>query len=243
MNSLSVILAIVLFLSSGLAAYAGFFIFGGSSQFNAAPPRPSSITSLTVVVLGSVLTHALAAFAFELCDVPADTAIFTFDHSPNPYVLAVELALGQTDISGSSTSYVMLWTAIIPCLSMILAWIAATRLLKLRSVASFVYGWMEPIVREAAPDENWVVAFVVTKIALGNELVGYEGTVKEVTMDPDKQMTSISLEDVERFLLGKADRSLRRRSPTEEVPKIGNLHIPAERIENVAFTVFAIEDD
>lgn len=115
MSSLSLILAMVLFLSSGLGVYAGFFILGGKSQFNAAPPRPSSIVSLSVIVFGSVLTHAIAAVLFALFTWNSDKALFEFGFSPNPYVLALEVALGKATLSGWSLGYLLAWTAIIPC--------------------------------------------------------------------------------------------------------------------------------
>ena len=244
MNSVSLVLAMVLFLSSGLGVYAGFFILGGSAQFKAAPPRPSSIVSFTIVVFGSVLTHAVAStLAFWLDRGHASWALAHLNHSPNPYEMALQLTADPKSVSGSAISYLLFWTAVIPIIATLLAWGTSYLFLRQRSIASFFYGWMEPIVRQAAPDENWVVAFVVTRITIGDHLVGYEGTVKEVTIDPDKQLTSITLVDVERFLLGRQGRSLRRQTPLESVPKIETLHIPSDRIENTAFTTFAIVEE
>ena len=122
MNSVSLVLAMVLFLSSGLGVYAGFFILGGNAQFKAAPPRPSSIVSFTIVVFGSVLTHAVAStLAYWLDRGHASWALARLNHSPNPYELALQLTADPISISGSAISYLLFWTAVIPIIATLLS--------------------------------------------------------------------------------------------------------------------------
>ncbi|MEQ9435914.1 hypothetical protein [Hyphomonas sp.] len=242
MNSVAVLLATVLFLGPGLGVYAGVFVMGGRKGFRPAPPSPGSVTTISFVVIGALISHSIASllvlFAVEFGQV---WSIASFAFEPNAYVLFFDLFDHHNALTDGEVAYLLFWLAALPLASCFIARVVTGLLLHQRSVSSFVYGWVEQLARESSPQNNWVVAFVLTTGKLGENIIGYEGIVRELTLDSSKQVTSILLEDVDRFLVAKQRGTFRRLTPHQETPKIGTLHLASDRIENIAFTIFSAE--
>ena len=242
MNSVAVLLATVLFLAPGLGVYAGVFVMGGRKEFRPAPPNPGSVTTISFVVIGALISHSAASLlALLSIELGKYTPLIPFGFEPNAYVLFFDLFDHSANLTDGEVAYLLFWLAALPLASCTLARVITGLLLHRRGVSSFVYGWVEQLARESSPRNNWVVAFVMTTSRFGENIIGYEGIVRELTLDSSKQVTSILLEDVDRFLIAKQRGTFRRLTPHQSSPKIGTLHLAASRIENIAFTIFSAE--
>lgn len=86
----NLILALFL-LAPGWGIFAGVYA-GGQRPFRPAAAEPGSIHALAVVAIGSLLCHALSAWAFvgmeHYC---AGHACFRLDYDPNPYEIILRL--------------------------------------------------------------------------------------------------------------------------------------------------------
>lgn len=101
------------------------------------------------------------------------------------------------------------------------------------------YGWLADLVELAEVEGRFTTAFVVTTAHHDGIILGYEGLLENLTVNSDKEITSVSLLDVSRFTL-RIDEAKRTDVAGKPIPRL-YLHRPS--IQNVAFNVFEYSDE
>lgn len=98
-----------------------------------------------------------------------------------------------------------------------------------------LYGWLADLVEEAAGDDRFVTAFVLTTIGHDGTFVGYEGLLENLTVNADKEITSVSLLDATSFVLVVKPEGVSR-VPVDRSP-IPRIYFEQAEIQNIAFSV------
>ncbi len=246
MNTVSLLLFTILFLGPGLGFYIGIFLLSGTENFRPAPPRPGSIITISTVVIGALGFHALFALVFLLNDWFANSVkqFATMPFDPNVYELLYSKMIKGGVLPRGSIAYVLIILFIVSILSLFLTAFVISKVKKNQRFDRFFYGWLDQIVRQSSPENCWATAFVLTQEQFDGKMIGYEGIVKDITLDSSKQLQAITLIEVERFLLCAYGNTFRRLKAYKPPPLLPSLYLPGERISNIAFTVVeAISDD
>lgn len=246
--SYNLVLALFL-LAPGFAAFAG--LFHSSHQvrhIHPAPPAPNSILILALVTLSALGLHAVWAGLMVVQDLWANcVGYIPVPFEPNAYLVVLEtghaLQAGDT-LGGASVAVVLLTLAGLSVGGYVLTvWIVRAFEPALRP---YLYGWAADLVGQLNAEEpgylRMVTAFVLTDIAHEDAMFGYEGLLSNMTLGPDKEVSSISLEKVSAFyVVLKADQFKRVLLPRPKA--IPNLYLAKEQIRNVSFTVYRMKDE
>lgn len=240
--SYNLVLALFLF-APGFAAYAGFFAPVRSGQkFYAAPPAPGSITTLAIVTLSALALHAGLAIILQLQLTWAEFGLPTWkvDFEPNIYLV---MAPSKAPLSFTSFGIACFFAEII--LLTVIGFFAANALAgakwgqRIWGVA--LYGWAAGLLAKLEEDDRdyhrWVTAFVLTTLESDGYMFGYEGTMANIYLSPDKEITSISLTNVTAFYVKLGPKSFARKSIPRDQP-IPEIFLEKSQISNVAFQVY-----
>ena len=103
-----------------------------------------------------------------------------------------------------------------------------------------VYGWLRSLVEAARDDEQFIVAYVVTDLSDGARSLGYQGSVLDLTINADKQITAIVLEEARAFYLTMEADAVSHVAIPRETP-LAQLYLDGPQIKNIAFEVYAME--
>ncbi len=237
--SYNLVLALFL-LAPGFAFVAAVYALGRSTIHEATPPPPNSIMALAMVTGGALLAHTSAAIFFLACHVVAGwTGWWWPTADPNPYYLAWRL----TGADGLATTSAFAW--ILGLLTLLSAVTYGATRLVMRSplgrsdlVGAALYGWFWQIEKTRG-----AYAYVLTQFEGDNGAVGYQGALESVTLDADKQISSLVLADAEPFSIKvDADGKVVRTASPRADNKLRVLLIRAE-IRNIVYTPIVYEGD
>jgi hypothetical protein len=246
--SYNLVLALFL-LAPGFAAFAG--LFHSSHQvrhIHPAPPAPNSILILAFVTLSALGLHAGWAGLLVIQDVwAAHVGYLPVPFEPNAYLVVLQtghaLEAGQS-VGGGAVAVVLLTLAGLSLAGYALT-VGLVRTFE-PVLRPYLYGWAADLVGQLNAEEpgylRMVTAFVLTDIAHEEAMFGYEGLLSNMTLGPDKEISSISLEKVSAFyVVLKPSQFKRVLLPRPKA--IPNLYLAKEQIRNVSFTVYRMKDE
>jgi len=70
--------------------------------------------------------------------------------------------------------------------------------------------WLSFLIRKSAPDDRWLVAYIVTKQKTDKGVIGYAGVVEKVGRENDGNISFVVIDDVQSFLLKSTDSGVER---------------------------------
>ena len=239
--SYSLVLALFL-LAPGLGVYAGLFSGASRGAFRPGAPAPASVLTLGIIVLGALFAHTVWALACAANDAWADAGLPTaLPALPNAYTVLVGAVIDHRGAGDRGIAVFLVTSSLLS----VAAFVATTWVVGMRALRPLylrlIYGWLSDLVAAAADDGAFILAFVVTDIQAGDHSLGYQGGVLNMTVNDNKQITAIVLEDASAFLL-KMDGESVEHVPVPRASPIAQLYLDAPRIRNIAFKVFAFED-
>ncbi len=217
----------------GLIAARAFYFAAQTKEVEVPVPSLTASDGIALVGFFSVVVHlayiiGLKAVAALPPILPAPLAnpylLFTTDPSLAPLDAAYALFAGLTLLSllAAAVGFV------------------AGRLAMLRKESGLFYGPLADVIRSATGDDTFITAYVVTKIARDDRLVGYQGTVASLFRDGDRYPIKVILRDVVPFYLHLGDDAPKR---IETDQLIDWLALSATDWHNIAFRVFRLVDD
>lgn len=237
--SYNLVLALFL-LSPGFSLVAGVYAVGRSSR-EVAPPPPNSIMALAMVTGGALVAHALTAsfFAVGGAIVAGLGCWWTLPH-PNPYVLAIGLGHVPASQAGLGVAWILVALSI-----MCLVTYASTRsfmssrLARTRTVGANLYGWFWQI-----EETRGAFAYVLTNFESEDWSTGYWGIMEYVTLDSERQISTIVLAEAEAFTMAvdKKTGDLRRQPSSRPGRKL-RVYLTKAEIRNIAFVPVVYDDD
>lgn len=187
----------------GIIGFSLFYSSVSTAEVKVTPPPLGTVTSLAVIGALSIIAHALWSGLLALNPlVPAVLPWPAWD----PYRL-IFLP------SGSTATPADVWAAMAGLLATcgiggLAGWLAARGNIRWRG--EFLFGWLYPIIEKAAPTENYINAYVVTKIEHGTDMLGYEGTVENLVLNEQRQIVGLTLINVSSFYLRMTSERVRR---------------------------------
>lgn len=237
--SYNLVLALFL-LAPGFAFVAGVYATGRSAIHEASPPPPNSIIALAMVTGGSLVAHTVAAVLFLLCH-----ALNGWTHwywptlDPNPYYQAIHLARGDGLATSASFAWVLSLLSLL-CLGTFLVTraIMNSRTGRSELIGGALYGWFWQIEKAQG-----AYAYVLTQFETEHGTVGYQGFLEYVTLDADKQISSLVLTRAEPFSLTVRENRQVQRTPTPRVDRKLRVLLTKAEIKNIAYTPLVLEED
>lgn len=240
--SFALVLALFLF-APGFAAYAGLFFGSQSKTFRPAPPAPGSLLSLGLVTIGAILAHACGAFLFFMNDLAfaAGLRLHHTEATPNLYVAMLSAARGSAALTGGQIFYLLLGLVLLSTAALVSVAAAIRAEMARSSYGPFLYGWLADLVTEAAPEDRYVTAFVLTDVEHEGSFLGYEGVLENLSLTADKEITSLLLSNCTRFRIQLTPAGLER-AALRGGSTIPRLYIERSQIKNIAFNVYQLAD-
>lgn len=178
----------------GLIGLSLFYSSVGTPEVKVTPPPLGAVTSLAIVGILSVLAHAVWSLLLAINHVlPSLIALPPFD----PYRL-IFLPTGAR--ASALDIFAGMAGLTLACLcGAVIGRVADAGAVPWRGRSLF--GWLYPIIEKARPAENYINAYVVTKIENGTDTLGYEGTVENLVLDEQRQIVGVTLINVSTFYL------------------------------------------
>ena len=239
--SYGLVLALFL-LAPGLGLYGGLYAGAHRGAFRPGAPSPGSVLTLGIIVLGALFAHTAWALlcavdgAWIVAGLPA-----IFPPTPNAYdvllgAVVEHRSFGPGGIAVFLLTSSLLTTATFMLTAWMLEWPRARPFCR-----PLVYGWLSGLVEAASDDERFVLAYVVTDLREGSRSLGYQGSVLNMTVNTDKQITAIVLEEARAFYL-RMDEDAVTHIPIPRDTPLARLYLDGLQIKNIAFEVYAAED-
>jgi hypothetical protein len=239
--SYGLVLALFL-LAPGLGLYGGLYAGAHRGAFRPGAPSPGSVLTLGIIVLGALFAHTLWALvcAADGAWIASGLPIL-FPPTPTAYDVLLGAVIehrsaGLDGIVVFLATSSLLTAGTFALASWIVAWPAAQPLYR-----PLVYGWLAGLVEAAADDEQFILAYVVTDIRDGARSLGYQGSVLNMTVNADKQITAIVLEEARAFYL-RMDEDAVTHIPIPRDTPLAQLYLDGPQIKNIAFEIYAAED-
>lgn len=231
----------LLLLAPGLGVWAGLRAGDRSELISQAPDKPGSNFSLFVIVSGALAGHilmsALLALQAGFCAWADSCYPLPFD--PNIY----RVILGGGRSIGTPTDLAFFcWfiSLLLPALfvGLLAFWASGWNWVRnMRETATF--GWLKRWVDLARPANNFIIAYVVTKLEHEGANVAYEGVVENIALDDNRAIKMLVLSRCDRFLVRVGPDDVQRIDGNHT--PIALMHIDADNFVNVALEIF--EDD
>ena len=239
--SYGLVLALFL-LAPGLGLYAGLYAGPHLGAFRPSPPSPGSVLTLGIIVLGALVAHTAWALICTAGDAwVAGGLPALFPPTPNAYDILLGAVI-EHRVSGHAGVAIFLVTSSLLTGAMFLVTAVAVELPPTRRFYRFlVYGWLRSLVEAAGDDDQFILAYVVTDVREGARVLGYQGSVLNMTVNADKQITSIVLEDARAFYLRMDDDAVTHIPIPRDTP-FAELYLDGPQIKNIAFEVYAVEE-
>lgn len=249
--SYNLVLALFL-LAPGFAAFAGlFFSSHNERRVHPAPPSPTSVLTLALVSLAALGLHAIWAAVLFVQDLWVGAGFPHFNLPFEPNIYADLLNAGQGDAAaglGGGEIAAILLTLVGLSLA---GYFATSGFIKStwgsEVTRPFLYGWAADLVEQINDEKEpgyvrLVTAFVLTTIEGEGAVFGYEGLLQNLTLTPEKSITSVTLSQVTAFYVKLAPGHFKRvvLPRTKGIP---DLFLPKEQIRNVSFTVFRVPEE
>jgi hypothetical protein len=239
--SYGLVLALFL-LAPGLGLYGGLYAGAHRGAFRPAAPSPGSVLTLGIIVLGALFAHTAwslvcaANGAWIAAGLPA-----ILPRAPNAYDVLLDVVIGRhTSGAGGVAVFLATSSLLTAATFMLTASIVEWRPVR-PLYRALVYGWLSDLVEAAVDDEHFILAYVVTDLKEGTRSLGYQGSVLNMTVNADKQITAIVLEEARAFYL-KMDEDAVTHIPIPRDNPLAQIYLDGPQIKNIAFEVYAAED-
>ncbi len=218
----------------GIVAARAFYLAGNTREIDVPVPALSTPEGIALVGTFSVAVHTLyVILLWSAATLPALVPL----PAANPYLLFTETSgLSALDAAWALFSGLLLLSLTAACTG----WLAGKSLMLRGNRAHVFYGPLADVIRSAEGDDKFITAYVVTKIAEGKRLVGYEGTVDSLHRDAERYPAKVVLRDVVPFYLELTEEAPRR---IETNQLIDWLVVSSEDWHNIAFRVFQFVDE
>lgn len=217
----------------GLIAARAFYFAAQTKEVEVPVPPLTASDGIALVGFFSVVVHLVYIASLTtiaklppLISAPVANPylLFTADPSLAPLDAAYALFAGLTLLS---------------ILAAVVGFITG-RIAMLRKESGLFYGPLADVIRSSAGDDAFITAYVVTKIAHQDRLVGYQGTVASLFRDGDRYPSKVILRDVVPFYLYLGEDAPKR---IETDQFIDWLALSSTDWHNIAFKVFRLVDD
>lgn len=221
----------------GILCLAVFYGESGTAEVKITPPPLRSTTAVAFTGLFALISHLIWASVLWLNGQIADKIPGLFPIAPlDPYLIL------RADAPITDQELMMgLFGALAVCLvGMWMGDLIAKAETPADRRNEWLYGWLAPIVKRAAPENAFINGFALTTNQNGSDLLGYEGTVTNLILDQDKNIIGATLEGVETFYLRMNKTGTRRVKGGSE---ISTLVLRKDDFQNIALEVFQFEDE
>jgi hypothetical protein len=239
--SYGLVLALFL-LAPGLGLYGGLYAGAHRGAFRPGAPSPGSVLTLGIIVLGALFAHTAWALVCFANDAWLAAGLPAFlPPTPNAYDVLLGAVVEHHSLGSGGIAVFLLTSSLLTAAMFLLT----ARIVEWSPVRPFhrpfVYGWLSDLVEAAADDEQFILAYVVTDIREGTRSLGYQGSVLNMTVNADKQITAIVLEEARAFYL-RTDEEAVTHIPIPRDTPLAQLYLDGPQIKNIAFEVYALED-
>ncbi len=218
----------------GIIAARSFYNAGQTSEVEPALPPLSSVDGIALIGLFSVVLHLLYAVGLKVALMIPTPDFLAWVPLADPYA-----PMGARHADLNAALSVLLGLAGLCVLALPIGNLTGQLMMRLDDKTIF-YGSMAEILAKTGSDQDFVVAYVLTKIEHDGRLVGYEGTVVSLLRNADRFPAKVILKDASIFYLTMSDEGPIRRETKGTIDWIA---LAADEWSNIAFKVFKVEDD
>jgi hypothetical protein len=211
------------------------FLYRAAETNEVEAPLPALSTPEGIALVGgfSIAVH----FAYTVC---LKFVVLLPPLTPFPLADPYSLFQPVAHVQTLDAAYRLFSGLVGLCLTAVVLGFAAGRILMLRSDKSFFYGPLSEVLEKGSGDNAFITAYVISKIAEGTRLVGYQGSIVSLFRDADRFPAKVVLKDVVPFYLClQEDRP--RREESDQI--IDWLVLTADEWHNIAFRVYRVEDE
>jgi hypothetical protein len=217
----------------GLVAVAAFYAAAETKEVDVPIPALSTADGIARVGVFALLVHLI-----YIGLLAADSVLPSFVPLPqaNPYqFFSTTVELGGIEGAFSLLGGLLFLSVLAYPVGRMVGWFYMTF-----SDQSIFYGPMTDLLAQAQGDNAFITAYVISKIAEGDRLVGYQGTIVSIVHDDDRYPKKLVLKDVVPFYLKLGDAAPAR---IESKQPIDWITLTADDWHNVAFRVFRVEGE
>jgi hypothetical protein len=239
--SYGLVLALFL-LAPGLGLYGGLYAGAHRGAFRPGAPSPGSVLTLGIIVLGALFAHTAWALVCAADGAWIAAGLPTiFPQAPNAYDVLLGAVVEHRSYGPGGIAIFLLTSSLLTAATFMLTasiveWPRARPFYR-----PLVYGWLSGLVEAASDDERFILAYVVTDLREGSRSLGYQGSVLNMTVNTDKQITAIVLEEARAFYLRMDEDAVTHIPIPRDIP-LAQLYLDGPQIKNIAFEVYAAED-
>jgi hypothetical protein len=217
----------------GIVSARAFYFSAQTAEVEVPTPPLSTSDGIALVGSFSVAVHFLYVVML-LCISKMDPLVSL--PLANPYIFLASETAEQGTLAGV---YAVFSGLVLLCILAALIGFLFGKLLLLRDDRSTFYGPLSDVLSSAKGNDRFIVAYVVSKIAQENRLLGYQGTVTSMFRDEDRYPSKVILRDVAPFYLEMGKDGPVRHEADESIDWIA---LSAEDWHNIAFRVYRVEN-
>jgi hypothetical protein len=206
---------VLLFLVPGLCAYGALYQIFGSWHFPSTkrdgsepnhhiaptPPTGNSIKTIIIILLWSLLTHALTSLWIALCHVIYPVAPLITLPSwviDDPYSQIVTL---PGPLRAGILAQLLTGALAQGAVSIVIVQRWLRRRTRDNTLPKWLYGWTSKIANLIDDDDVIVVVWLLTTTDVAKGILAYSGKLRDLTVRSDGAIVSISLEECERYIV------------------------------------------
>lgn len=236
------LLLVVLLLLPGLV----FFVAEYQDQpyvRRRAMPTTASLAVLTAVPLAALIAHTSAAVAFWAAEaIGRAVLLFPTPFDPNPYRLM--FVVREEAPSSAAITYLLGYLLTLSTMPALIVEVRAglRKGRELDPEKKDGEDWLSYLLRLSAPDDAFLVCYVLTTFGPDDEKVGYDGVVVGLQLDDRGEVASVTLDECYTFRLHIGRDGLKREPDERETP-LRYVTICQDEIINTSFEVIVIEEE
>jgi hypothetical protein len=221
-------------LAPGLAVFAGLYHGSQLGLVNSPPPPPGSNLALVIVTAGALVAHFIGALVFLTQDLACSHGwpCLRVAFEPNLYATLFSMAQTRASVTGAQAASVLGALIVLTGASFVTTRQIVATSTTSKALKNVLYGWLSEIA--VAGINEAVLAYVLSDVQDNGTIVGYEGAVANMTINADKEVTSILLTSCETFYLRVTAAGVVRRKALQ-TSTIPQLYLDQSRIKNIAF--------
>jgi hypothetical protein len=240
------VLLALLVLAPGFAFYLSLFGHNASERCRVEFESPNAIVPTAFIGLGAVIGHGLWAIVCIGNEWWTGAGLLSFSALSNNtiYELVGCVGAGRSAtaslhcleaLDNGEREVLTLLSSIVAIVFLTLAASRGLRWLARDQLDQLKYGWVANIMKEARVSGRYVAAFVLSNVESDGTFLGYQGRVDALNLDARKEISSISILLVGRYVVTPSKRGVRSISVKRRL--IPHLHIDRANIRNVALFV------